>query len=322
MGGTADGDARRPANPNGNVVNPITPNAAVAALKGMDIPRRESMVATVVPLVAEWGIHPQGNEVVGKAFGHGTVAQRKSMAATVVPLASKWCLHPHGAWSLIAAVVHGNAAQREAMVEYCLPYVGMQMAVSGSPSHLLWEILFSATAEQHAVLYSKLLPLVAGLAKDARGTKTLGYLTTFGSEVQRQQIRSSLRPLGLGMQQCGNCGHHSLLAGDWTAHDAPKSTSCGLCSTLPSVDSTTFHDAGNHLREAERKSRLLREHERLDPSNCTLHALKQLCRLAGATELPTPSATQTHHAIWKYLRSYIVRSQVLQPGGAFESDQQ
>jgi len=270
--------------------------------------QRESMVAAITPLVTEWGVHPQGHEVVTKAFDFGTAEQRESMVAAIVPHAAAWACTRHGAWTLIPAVVHGNDAQREALIERCLPVVDWRMAVGGQTSHLLWEMLFAATAEQHAALYERLLPLVVALAQDSgrdpRGPKTLRYMITFGSKVQQQQIASTLRPLGLWMQQCGNCGNQIILK--YASQE--NSESCSLCSMLPSVvagDSDVALTQGKFMREAMREAKLLREYERLNPSHCTLHALRQLCCLAGATEIPTDGPGCTRRTIWEALGRFV-----------------
>jgi hypothetical protein len=41
--------------------------------------QRELMVAAVVPVITEWGVHPQGRYVVCKALDCGTSAQRELM---------------------------------------------------------------------------------------------------------------------------------------------------------------------------------------------------------------------------------------------------
>jgi hypothetical protein len=71
------------------------------------------------------------------------------------------------------------------------------------------------------------------------------------------------------------------------------------------VSSAAANSHGDFLRVTMREERLLREYERLDPDNCTLHALKQLCRLAGATEISTSGSGRTRLAIWEDLGRFI-----------------
>ena len=101
-----------------------------------------------------------------------------------------------------------------------------------------------------------------------------------------------MRAIGIRVQQCGNCGHHSLLDGVEPIPDAPlMSESCDRCARAA---------LRCYLVE-----RLQHEHAQLNPDDCTLHALEQLCRLAGATEVVT--AGRTRRAIWDDLGRFILR---------------
>jgi hypothetical protein len=276
--------------------------------------QRELMVAAVVPMLTEWSVHPHGHKAVCKAFDYGTAEQRDFMVSEIIPYSHAWALNRNGAWSIMSAMVHARATQREALVEGCLPCAHHMVRIGDG--HLLWEMFFSATASQHSEMYKYLLPLVEELAKgtNPRGLKTLSYLLTYGSKVQRAEIASILRRSGQRAQQCGNCGHFSVLALAFGASPGTtKFESCGRCSFWPSVAGIASGVAiphGGYLLEKARQDRLLREYERLDPGNCTLHALKQLCRLAGATAIPTAGAGRTRLAIWTDLGSFIRASQI------------
>ena len=188
----------------------------------------------------------------------------------------------------------------------------------------MWELLFAADAEQHATLYGILLPHVPAFSLHPRAKLLVSYMLTYATTAQREQIRAALHSLGLRARQC-SCGHYSVESqseaaapgGDRAAGAETDDTwQCGVCATLPTAGARATvqgqNSSGNALREQRRYARLLAEHARLNPDNCTAHSLEQLAKLAGTTAaVAMVGPGRTNRAVWEGLGRFIEQREVV-----------